>query len=175
MDSRIIHSVKKRYKTIIIQRLFEDALSNTPSTLDLYQACVLINRVWAETKASVIQHCFTKAWELIEEECQDQQDFDEENNEQTRVALSEQETVNYVLSKYQKENQDEQLEEVGTEVCTTQQASHALHQIKLGFDQEDHDKLRESSVHFLLEHAEMIPFMTDLKELAEDRILKLTE
>ncbi|KAA6395689.1 MAG: putative CENP-b protein 1 [Streblomastix strix] len=45
MDSGIIHSVKKRYKTIITQRLFEDALSNTPSTLDLYQACVLINRV----------------------------------------------------------------------------------------------------------------------------------
>ncbi|KAA6401391.1 MAG: hypothetical protein EZS28_003081, partial [Streblomastix strix] len=169
--------VKKRYKTIITQRLFEDALSNTPSTLDLYQACVLINRVWAETKASVIQHCFAKAWgnnifdklhvdiefeskEQIEQECQDLQDFDEKNNEQTRVALTEQEIVNYVLNKYQKENQDEQLEEVGNE---------------LGFDQEDHDKLRESSVHFLLEHAEMIPFVTDLNELAEDRILKLTE
>ncbi|KAA6386373.1 MAG: hypothetical protein EZS28_018100 [Streblomastix strix] len=47
--------------------------------------------------------------------------------------------------------------------------------LQLGFDQEDHDKLRESSVRFLLEHAEMIPFVTDLNELAEDRILKLTE
>ncbi|KAA6395690.1 MAG: hypothetical protein EZS28_008786 [Streblomastix strix] len=46
---------------------------------------------------------------------------------------------------------------------------------QFGFDQEDHDKLKESSVHFLLEHAEMIPFVTDLNELAEDRILKLTE
>ncbi|KAA6354509.1 MAG: hypothetical protein EZS28_049964, partial [Streblomastix strix] len=46
---------------------------------------------------------------------------------------------------------------------------------QFGFDQEDHDKLRELSVHFLLEHAEMIPFVTDLNELAENRILKLTE
>ncbi|KAA6397663.1 MAG: hypothetical protein EZS28_006806 [Streblomastix strix] len=46
---------------------------------------------------------------------------------------------------------------------------------QLGFDQEDHDKQRESFVHFLLEHAEMIPFVTDLNELAEDRILKLTK
>ncbi|KAA6358442.1 MAG: hypothetical protein EZS28_046031 [Streblomastix strix] len=150
MDAGIIASVKKRYKTEITNKRFNDIIAEKVTVIDLYYACTLIQRIWDETTPETIKRCFRKAWnvndDVDEQITKDVEiDYDEDKEEellQTRQTMNNEEIIEFILDKRINDSKLNNIEDENIiEKCSTQEAFAALHQIQIYLSDERYQQI----------------------------------